>query len=143
MDLDWLHRNWALAAAGLLVVPAIVAVLRALVRRSAHGRLRAAASGAHQARRHYRRLAARQQKLERRVGTLRASAAHVKPRILQEAIDSLDDMAALLKIAGDQVQISENQVRKIIYSEYPPARQAQLLAKYLPQDTPDTRPFSF
>lgn len=143
MNTDWLRQNWGLVAGLVLIVPVIAAALRALVSRSAWGRLRRARRTLGVARRRHQKLVTRRTALEERVASLQKKAAHVKPRVLQEASEALEDTRSLLKIAADQVLIAENHLRKIIHNEYVPARQEQLRRKYLPGDGDDARPFSF
>ena len=70
-------------------------------------------------------------------------AGSIRPSSLQEAREKLEDAGALLKIARDRLMVAENQVRRVIFEEFPPARQESLRARYLPQDVVDKRPFTF
>ena len=74
---------------------------------------------------------------------LDANAGKVKPRLLQEAKDALQDARALEKIAGDKVLIAANHVRRVIHEEFPPSRQQKLRARYLPGEEQNEGPFSF
>jgi len=74
---------------------------------------------------------------------LLARADRVKPRVLQEAKESVEDGRALAKILNDKVIVAETHVRRIIYDEFPPEKHERMRAKYLPQDVIDNRPFSF
>ena len=62
---------------------------------------------------------------------LRAKSDSVKPRLVREASEALDDARALCKIAEDQVLIAETHVRNLIVDEYPPQQHEALRHKYL------------
>ncbi|MFQ5983731.1 MAG: hypothetical protein ACE5KS_10215, partial [Woeseiaceae bacterium] len=83
------------------------------------------------------------EKAERTVKRLHDRAERAKPRHLQEAKKALDDATALAKIANDKVLIAENHVRRVIHEEYPPVKQERLRERYLPEQAPGKRPFSF
>ena len=143
MDSGNLQQHWALMVAVVPAVIATVAVLFVLYRRSSRGQLAAALKTHRKAQmaldravKDVERLGARLEKLERR-------SASVKPRVLQEARDALSDARALHKILDDKVQVTTNQVRKVIFEEFPPTRHETLRARYLPQDVEDGRPFTF
>ena len=67
----------------------------------------------------------------------------MKPRIIEEAKGRLADKELLAKRADDRAQVTANQLRKVIYEEFPPTRHETLRARYLPGDVADGRPFSF
>jgi hypothetical protein len=143
MTADALQQNWALWAATIPLIVVAVAVARSGWRRTAQGRLRAVL------REHRSVLAdaakARRQRLraEKRVRRLQRRADKVKPRVLAEARASLSDSEALARIADDRTQVAANQLRKVIYEEFPPTRHEALRARYLPADVADGRPFTF
>lgn len=143
MNVDALRQNWALLAALILFLPALVLAVRALLERSASGQLHAAVRRMKKARRKLRKQQAQRARRERRVSTLEQKASRVKPRVLDEAREALTDASAMLKILDDQVLIAENHVRKVIHREYTPEHQSRLRAKYLPNDREDAKPFSF
>ena len=62
---------------------------------------------------------------------------------MSEAKEALQDALALEKIADDKAQVTANQVRRVIFEEFPPTRHEKLRRKYLPEDVRDNRPFSF
>ncbi len=143
MDVASLERFWGpLVAGGLLLVVALV-VAATLLRRSAHGQLRARRRELEAARRRAqqaeRALAAARRKLER----LDARADKVRPRSLTEAREAVADAEALAKITSDRVLVSANHLRRVIFEEFPPTRHEALRRRYLPDDGPDSRPFSF
>ena len=76
-----------------------------------------------------------------RVSTPKADK--VKPRVLQEARNALDDARALQRIMNDRAQVTRNLVRRAIFEEFPPSRHEKLRARYLPEDVESGRPFSF
>ena len=82
------------------------------------------------------------EKAARRLARLRAKAASVKPRRVQEAEGALEDARALQKIAEDKVLIARNHVRKLIVEEYPPTRHEALRRRLLPADEPEGTPFT-
>lgn len=143
MNVEALRQHWALVvASGLLVLVSIV-ILAVIYRRSRRSQLRRTLKALRVAER--RRAAGRKSvaTAERRLAKLEARAATVRPRTVDEAKGSLADARALLKIADDQVLVAANHVRRVIYREYPPASHDKLRSRYLPDDGPDERPFSF
>ncbi len=144
MDTDWLRSNWGLAVGAVLVIPAFFAAARGLYGRTALAKLRAKLGRLRQARAEYDKAVRREERLKNRVIALERRADAVKPRLLQETHDKLEDTAALKKIAHDQLLVAANHVRRVILEQYPPAKQARLRARYLPEDVgPDGRPFTF
>ena len=143
MTVDFLRHNWALVVAAALLLIIGVTTLVVLYRRSAAGQLSRTAKRAQQAHNNLAKAQKAVAAAEKRVSRLQKKAASVKPRVLQEAKEALQDAQALQKIAGDQILVANNHLRRVIYEEYPPARHEALRRKYLPDDKPDTKPFSF
>ncbi|MDZ7644578.1 MAG: hypothetical protein U5K76_10395 [Woeseiaceae bacterium] len=143
MDVELSRRNWALAVAAVLFVIVAVIVGIALYRRSARGQLAQRARALRTAHAECARAGRAVATAERRVDRLRERADKVKPRLLEEARGVLHDARALEKIAADRVLIAANHLRRVIYEEFPPARHDALRRRYLPDDKPDKRPFSF
>jgi hypothetical protein len=143
MTLSFLEQHWALAGAGIVGTAVLLFVAWRAWLDSPRGRL----SGARRRLRHKHVEAQRQskavQKLSSRLDELEARAESVKPRLLREAAEAVQDAEALLNIAGDQVLIAENHVRKIIVEEFPPRRHERMRSKFLPGETGDSKPFSF
>jgi hypothetical protein len=139
----WIQSNWALLLAAILALPAIIVVVRTLLLRSARGKLHSVLAGLHRASREFHRAEQRLSRSKRREHSLRQRAAKVIPRELQESVEQRSDADALFKIASDRLLIARNHVRRIILEEYAPHRQERLRRKYLPDDTSDSRPFSF
>lgn len=143
MNADSLGENWAL---WLAVVPGLivaVSVLRYLAGRTARGRLRKVLKEHRRATRDLAAARRLSEQAEARLRKLSARAEKVKPRVLEEAKEALDDARSLTKIAGDKVLVQANHVRRVIFEEFPPSKHDKLRAKYLPQDIADERPFSF
>lgn len=143
MDSELLKSNWALLVAvgiGLIIV---VIVLSRLIRRSAWGQLRETRRALAEARQDEARALQAVDKAERIARRLHEQAEQTKPRHVQEAKELLEDARMLAKIANDKVLIAENHVRRVIHEEYPPVKQGRLRKKYLPEQAPDKRPFSF
>lgn len=80
---------------------------------------------------------------ENKLRKLSASAERVKPRVLQEAKEAVEDGQALTRILSDKVMVAENNVRRVIHDEFPPAKHDRMREKYLPQDIKEKRPLSF
>ena len=143
MDSELLKSNWALLVAvgiGLIIV---LVVLLQLIRRSAWGQLRETRRTLAEARQDEARTLRAVEKAERIARRLHEQAEKTKPRHVQEAKEVLEDARMLAKIANDKVLIAENHVRRVIHEEYPPVQQERLRKKYLPEQAPDKRPFSF
>ena len=143
MDLGVLIANWGLVAAASLASVVLIIVLYAVLRNTSRGRLRAAVRQLRAAEREKTRVTQRLAACEQRAQKLEQRAERVKPRSLTEARGALDDARALSRIVDDKWMVAANHVRQIIFEEYPPHRHARLRARYLPDDAPDGRPFSF
>ena len=143
MNLDALRQNWGLAVAGLLLLVVLAIVFAAIYRRSARGQLASTVRALRQARRECLKSERQVEVLTAKVAKLRERARSVKPRVLTETSEALDDARALAKIQRDRVLVAANHVRRVIYQEYPPAKHDALRRKHLPDDKPATGPFSF
>ena len=143
MSIDFVTRNWSLVLASVLLTGIALFVLFRVYVDSAKGQLgarvralRTRYNEAESARRAVVRA-------EKRLEQLGAKSARVKPRHIEEARDALEDARSLLKIAGDQVLIAENHVRKIIVEEFPPKRQEALRNRFLHSPEGREKPFTF
>jgi hypothetical protein len=143
MNPENLAENWALWAAMLPAAMAVAAVAWIVYRKSARGQLRTALKAHRSAERELDKASRSVQGLQNRLQRLMKKAGKVKPRLLQEARDELDDAQALERVMNDKVQVTRNLVRRAIFEEFPPARHDQLRAKYLPEDVESGRPFTF
>lgn len=137
-----LQQHWALLSAGIVGGAALAfAAWRAWLD-SPRGRLAAARRRLGNARAEARRGQKRLQQLSAKLTALEKKADSVRPRRLEDTAGAVQDAAALLKIAGDQVLIAENHVRKIIFEEFPPKHHERMRSRYLPRDGQDGRQFS-
>ena len=143
MNADTLQQNWALWAATVPLVVVAVAVVRSGWRRTAQGRLRAVLAKHRSVLAEAAKARRRQVRAGKRVRRLERRADKVKPRVLEEAKATLSDCEALVRIADDKAQVTANQLRKVIFEEFPPSRHEALRERYLPADVADGRPFSF
>lgn len=134
MDTDGLANNWALILAAVPALIAAVLILRFMLGRTANGQLRSVLKGHRDAQKKLAEARKLSHKTSARVEKLTVKAGRTKPRVLQEAREAAEDAQSLEKIAGDQVQITANHVRRVIHEEFPPVRQEKLREKYLPQD---------
>ena len=143
MDVGALQSYWGpIVAAGLAALVSVMVGV-ALYRRSAPGQLGQRARGLRQAEREHQRAAKRLSKATSRLQRLRQNAANVKPRLIDEASGELADAEALAKIANDRWLVAANHLRRVIVEEFPPHRHDALRRRYLPDEAPDGRPFSF
>lgn len=136
-------ENWALWVAAIPGAVVVLSLVYLLLRQSAKGQLRRVVKAEKAALLDLNNACKMTRKSEARVSELLEKSATVKPRVLQEAKDALEDARALQKIADDKAQVATNHVRRMIFDEFPPARHDQLRAKYLQGDVKDNRPFSF
>lgn len=143
MNADAFSENWALWFAVVPGLIALVLILHYLAGRTARGRLRQVVKAHRRASRELAKTRRLCHQAEARLKKLSARAEKVKPRVLQEAREALQDARSLAKIADDKEQVQANHVRRVIFEEFPPTRHDKLRAKYLPQDIADKRPFSF
>ncbi len=141
MDGAFLEKNWALIAGISLAFFVAAIVLAATFRKSSYGQLRKVRANLKTALKERETAIAKTKKDEKRVQKLGARIDSTKPRIMQEAKESLEDSRALEKIASDKVMIAENHVRRVIHEEYPPTRQQKMREKYLPSGKADDKPF--
>ena len=143
MDIGILKANWAAWLALPPVILVLYFVIRALFYRSARGQLVQALKVQRQSQ---KSLLSAQEKVARATSRLEELSARpdtVKPRVLEETRGTLQDCRALEKIMDDKFQVTTNQVRRVIFEEFPPSEHEKLRGKYLPQDVEDGRPFSF
>lgn len=143
MDAAWLEANWALAFAAVVGIALSCTLAVHAFHRSARGQLRQVRKRLTAERRKHRKAETRVVKAERRKARLERRADRAKPRTLREADEALADARALAKIAGDRVAIAENQVRRVIFEEFPPTRHERLRSRYLPERPAPDEPFTF
>lgn len=143
MSAELLRSHWALVAAAAVALVIVCVLLLQTAAASAPAQLRRARRTLAADRRRLRRAQNAVDKAEKHLRDLERRADRVKPRIVQETSEALEDAKALARIAGDRVMVAENHVRRIILEEFAPAKQERLRAKYLRDSTRDQRPFSF
>ncbi len=143
MSMEFLQHNWAILGASVLGAAIAVFVAFRVFEDSARGQLLQLVRtydkkilAVDKATRH---VTAAEAKLR----NLRARQDSAKPRHVQEASEVIEDANSLHQIAGDQVLIAANHVRKFILEEFPPKRHDRLRAKYLSDSAPDGKPFTF
>ena len=68
---------------------------------------------------------------QQKLASLQRKAGSVKPRILAEADEAVQDADTMITITGDKVMRAEKQLRDVILEEFPPNRQDVLRNKYL------------
>ena len=143
MSFESLGQHWALLIA-ILPASIVIASLATVLRRQSAGGQLSRANRAHAfAMTEHRRASRAVVSATSRLEKLSAKGSRVKPRAMTEAKEALQDALALEKIADDKAQVTANQVRRVIFEEFPPTRHEKLRRKYLPDDVRDNRPFSF
>ena len=143
MTVDFFTRHWSLVIASVLFTAIALFVLFRVYTDSTRGQLGARVRDLQSRYRDVDKASTAVRRAEKRLARLTKKSASVKPRLVEEAREGLEDAQSLLKIAGDQVLIAENYVRKVIVEEYPPKRQAAMRAHYLRSDPEQGTPFSF
>jgi hypothetical protein len=139
----FLQQHWALVAGNIVGGAALMFVAWRAWTDSPRGRLAAARRRLRSAWLAARRRQRELQQASTRLAGLEKKAESVKPRRLAETAEAVQDAEALLKIAGDQVLVAENHVRKIIVEEFPPNRHERMRSRCLPRERTDGKPFSF
>lgn len=143
MSIEIFRQNWPIAIAAVLFAIVGISVIAALYRRSSSRKLRKTAKGARTALKTFTKAQKAVAAAEKRVTRLQGKLNSVKPRVLDKSKEALKDAKALEKIASDQVLVADNHLRLVIHQDFPPARHEALRRKYLPNDKPDAKPFSF
>ena len=134
MTVDFLIRNWALVVASILATGILVFVLVRLYRDSDRGQLGNLVRELHGRNKAVARAQKGLDKASERLDGLRENAPTVKPRLVEEAGEAVEDALLLLNNANDQVLIAEKDVRQLILDEYPPNQHEALRRKYLSSD---------
>lgn len=131
MTMQLVTQNWALVAASVLGLAILIFVLFRLYEASALGRLSAHAAVLRKHNNEVARAETRLSKASERLSELRSKADIIKPRLLSEAEEAIQDAKSLQQIAADQVLRAEKVVRDVILEEFPPKRHDGLRNKYL------------
>ena len=143
MNLESLQSDWAIWLALAMLLIAAAMITPRLLKMTSRSKLSRVFADVKAARKELRKSVRAAKKAGKKFEKLLARADRVKPRVLQEAKESVEDGRALARILNDKVIVAETHVRRIIYDEFPPEKHEQMRAKYLPQDVIDDRPFSF
>lgn len=144
MNAEQLQTHWALMLASVTGLVLLAFVVAHFLRRSARGQLRRAKKALQQERRKWEKRKAVLEKAEHRRARLMQRAESVKPRLLRESAEAVEDAIALARIAHDGVMIAENHVRRIILEEFPPEQHEVLRSRNLPGvPAGKKRPFTF
>jgi len=143
MNLESLQSDWAIWLALAMLLIAAAMITPRLLKMTSRSKLSRVFADVKAARKELRKSVRAAKKAGKKFEKLLARADRVKPRVLQEAKESVEDGRALAKILNDKVIVAETHVRRIIYDEFPPEKHERMRAKYLPQDVIDNRPFSF
>ena len=143
MTVDFVTRNWSLVIGSVLLTAIALFVLFRLYTDSARGQLGAQVRALRMRYQDVDKARHMLTRAESRLQKLEGDAASVKPRHVEEAREAVADARALLKIAGDQVLIAENHVRKTIVEEFPPNRQEALRGRFLRSEEEQGKPFTF
>ena len=131
MTSDFIIRNWALFGASILGFGILFFVLTQLYRESAQGRLATEASELRKLMREAKAADKRLAAAEARLATLQRDAETVRPRVLSEAEEAVQDARSMQKITGDQVLRAKKRVGDVILEEFAPNRQDGLRTRYL------------
>ena len=143
MNAEDLQTHWALLLASATGVVLLLLGLAHFARTSARGQLRRMQKALDQERARLVKAKAVVDKAERQKSRLLRHADGVKPRLLQESAEALEDAKALAKIAAERVMIAENRLRRVILEEFPPTQHEKLRNRYLPEAPADKKPFTF
>ena len=131
MTMQLLTQNWALVAASVMGLAILLFVLYRLHEASPRGRLSAHVAVLRKHKNEVTQAETRLAKASEKLSALRSKADAIKPRLLSEAEEAIQDARSLQNIAGDQVLRAKKLVREVILEEFPPKRHDGLRNKYL------------
>lgn len=143
MNAEVLQTHWALLLASITGCALLLFAVAVLANNSARGQLRRKQKVLKQERSRLRKAEAVVEKAERQKSRLMKLADRVKPRLLRESAEAVEDARALAKIAADRVLVAENHLRRVIVEEFPPTQHEKLRSRYLPDAPEKKRPFTF
>jgi exonuclease VII small subunit len=143
MNMESLQSDWAIWLALVAAVIAVVMIIPILVKQTSGSKLKRVLVDMKEAHKALRKCTRTTANAENKLQKLSSNAGRVKPRVLQEAKEAVEDGQALTKILSDKLMVAENHVRRVIHDEFPPAKHDRMRARYLPQDVIDKRPLSF
>lgn len=131
MTMQLLTQNWALVAASVLGLAILMFVLFRLFEDSPQGRLNTYVATLDGHKSEVVKAEKVLAKATERLAALRSKAEAIKPILLSEAEEAVQDATSLRKIAMDQVLRAQKKVREVILEEFPPNRHDGLRSKYL------------
>ena len=131
MTIDDLQQYWALLIASVLGLGIVLFVLLRASQDSRRGRLGSALTYLRDRERAAQVAAKAVAKATTKMERLRAKADSVAPKQAEEARDALVETQELEKLIDDQLLIAKNNVRMLIFEEFPPKRHEAMRSKYL------------
>jgi hypothetical protein len=131
MTLEFVTRNWALVIASVLATAIGLFVLFRWYADSPRGRLGSRLRELHGCEQQAHKAARRRDQAAAGLAALQSRAGSVKPRLMSEAEEALQDAQMLQKIADDLVLVAKRRVRDVILEEFPPNRQDGLRNRHL------------
>ena len=131
MTMQLITQNWALVAASVLSLAISLFVLYRLHEASPRWRRSAHVAVLRNHKSDGTKSESRLAKASEQLSALRSKADTIKPRLLSEAEEAVQDAQSLQKIAGDQVLRAQKRVREVILEEFPRTRHDGLRSKYL------------
>jgi hypothetical protein len=131
MTMQLITQNWALVAASVMGFAILLFVLYRLHEVSPRGRLSGHVAALRTHKSEVTKAEASLAKASEQLSSMRSKADAIKPRLLSEAEEAVQDARSLQKIAGDQVLRAKKLVREVILEEFPPKRHDGLRSKYL------------
>lgn len=143
MEIEFIRHNWAILAASVLGLAIFVFVAFRVFEDSTRGQLMRLVRAHDEKVRAAQRAHKVSIKAARRLQRIRGKGDSAIPENIQLASEALEDAQALKKIADDQVLIAANHVRKIILEKFPLGRHESLRARYLTDEAPSEKPFTF
>ena len=131
MTIDDLQQYWALVIASVLGLGIVLFVLFRVSQDSRRGRLGSALTYMRDRERAAQAAAKVVEKATTKIERLRARSDSVAPKQAENARDALQEAQELEKLIADQLLIARNNVRMLIFEEYPPKRHEAMRSKYL------------
>lgn len=131
MNSEILAQNWALAVASVFSLAILLFVMARLYDESGQGRFGRCVRELKAVRKEARNAKEKLSRAEMCLQRLEGKAASLRPRLLADAEEALQDARSLVDITGDQVMRAEKILRDVILEEFPPNRQDVLRDRYL------------
>jgi len=131
MTIDYLQQNWALVIASVLGLGIVLFVLFRASQDSRRGRLGSALTYLRDRERAAQAAAKAVEKATTKLERLRTKADSVAPKQAEKAREALLEAQEIEKLIDDQLLIARNNVRMLIFEEFPPKRHDAMRKKYL------------